>query len=187
MKPVSVQVRRFRNILDSRPVDIHENVTCLAGQNESGKTSFLPALYRLRPAPTNASPGLRNVTANRVSNRPEADSFVATENPHGAVFRCLSCKNLDKSTWRRGPTGRTQTNLRLLPGLSPNSGMSSARACAHVVIRDWPTRTQISATAARDAATQRTPAVPTPATAMPRGSAPSPRRSATTPPKPGRS
>lgn len=50
MKLRSVRVRMFRNILDSTDVDIENKVTCLVGKNESGKTAFLQALWRLNPA-----------------------------------------------------------------------------------------------------------------------------------------
>lgn len=39
----------FRNIVDSGSVPIDPSVTCLVGKNESGKTAFLEALYRLNP------------------------------------------------------------------------------------------------------------------------------------------
>ncbi|MCC6909251.1 MAG: AAA family ATPase [Phycisphaerales bacterium] len=50
MKLRSVRVRMFRNILDSTEVKIEDRVTCLVGKNESGKSAFLHALWRLRPA-----------------------------------------------------------------------------------------------------------------------------------------
>lgn len=50
MKLKSVQVRMFRNFLDSTEVKIEEKVTCLVGKNESGKSAFLNALWRLNPA-----------------------------------------------------------------------------------------------------------------------------------------
>lgn len=50
MKLKTVQVRMFRNILDSLEVSIDEKVTCLVGKNESGKSAFLNALWRLKPA-----------------------------------------------------------------------------------------------------------------------------------------
>ena len=53
MKLVKVQVQYFRNILDSTEVEIQEDVTCLVGKNESGKTAFLEALRRLKPAQGN--------------------------------------------------------------------------------------------------------------------------------------
>lgn len=40
----------FRNILDSTEVKIESKVTCLVGKNESGKSAFLNALWRLKPA-----------------------------------------------------------------------------------------------------------------------------------------
>ena len=55
MKLIRAQIKLFRNILDSSEVDIDEKVTCLVGKNESGKTAFLHALYRLHPARTNVS------------------------------------------------------------------------------------------------------------------------------------
>ncbi|MBI5843715.1 MAG: AAA family ATPase [Deltaproteobacteria bacterium] len=53
MKLKTVQVRMFRNILDSTVVKIDDKVTCLVGKNESGKSAFLNALWRLKPARTN--------------------------------------------------------------------------------------------------------------------------------------
>lgn len=50
MKLRTVQIRMFRNILDSTEVKIEEKVTCLVGKNESGKSAFLNALLRLKPA-----------------------------------------------------------------------------------------------------------------------------------------
>jgi len=53
MKLRTVQIRMFRNILDSTEVKIEEKVTCLVGKNESGKSAFLNALWQLKPARTN--------------------------------------------------------------------------------------------------------------------------------------
>jgi energy-coupling factor transporter ATP-binding protein EcfA2 len=50
MKLVTMQVRRFRNVLDSEEFAIDPNITCLVGKNESGKTAMLEAMYRLDPA-----------------------------------------------------------------------------------------------------------------------------------------
>lgn len=55
MKLVEVQVTKFRNILNSEPVQVQPDVTCLVGKNESGKTAFLHALYRLLPARSNVA------------------------------------------------------------------------------------------------------------------------------------
>jgi len=50
MKAKSFQVTKFRNIVDSGVVEIHEAVTCLVGKNEAGKSGMLEALYLLNPA-----------------------------------------------------------------------------------------------------------------------------------------
>lgn len=50
MKLLSFRIEKFRNILDSDTVTVQEDVTCLVGKNESGKTAALTALYRLKPA-----------------------------------------------------------------------------------------------------------------------------------------
>lgn len=64
MKLVKAQVKNFRNILDSTPVTIQPDVTCLVGKNESGKTAFLEALRRLLPAqPTTAFNSARQYPA----------------------------------------------------------------------------------------------------------------------------
>ena len=55
MKLEKVQIKNFRNILDSGNVDIQLDVTCLVGKNESGKTAFLQALHRLNPVHKNVS------------------------------------------------------------------------------------------------------------------------------------
>ena len=56
MKLKKVRIDHFRHILDSTPVEIQSDVTCLIGKNESGKTTFLEALWRLNPA--NGKPSL---------------------------------------------------------------------------------------------------------------------------------
>lgn len=53
MKLRNVRIRMFRNILDSTDVKIEDKVTCLVGKNESGKSAFLHALWRLKPARMN--------------------------------------------------------------------------------------------------------------------------------------
>ena len=55
MKLISARVCRYKSITDSESVQIANPVTCLVGKNESGKTAFLEALYRLNPL----SSGLR--------------------------------------------------------------------------------------------------------------------------------
>ena len=49
MKLTSVQITNFRSIDDSRVFTV-EDVTCLVGKNESGKTAVLEALNKLKPS-----------------------------------------------------------------------------------------------------------------------------------------
>lgn len=49
MKLTQVLVTKFKNIIDSTEVEIEEDITCLVGKNEAGKSAFLNALYRLNP------------------------------------------------------------------------------------------------------------------------------------------
>ena len=48
MELVSVKVENFKSIEDSEEFSI-EQVTCLVGKNESGKSALLQALYKLNP------------------------------------------------------------------------------------------------------------------------------------------
>ena len=50
MRLSSVEISHFKHILNSTCVDIQDDITCLVGKNESGKTAFLEALRRLNPA-----------------------------------------------------------------------------------------------------------------------------------------
>jgi predicted ATP-dependent endonuclease of OLD family len=50
MRLKTVQINKFKHILNSSEVDIDEHITCLVGKNESGKSAFLEALRRLKPA-----------------------------------------------------------------------------------------------------------------------------------------
>lgn len=55
-----VKVEHFRNIIDSSVVEIDPEITCLVGKNESGKTAFLTALYRLKPVRENTDFSLQD-------------------------------------------------------------------------------------------------------------------------------
>lgn len=50
MRLKSFEIRKFRNIIDSSEIPVEDDVTCLVGKNESGKTAVLHALNRLNPA-----------------------------------------------------------------------------------------------------------------------------------------
>lgn len=49
MKLVRARVQNYRSIEDSGWVDIDERITALVGKNESGKTAFMQALFKLSP------------------------------------------------------------------------------------------------------------------------------------------
>ena len=49
MKLKEFTVREFRSVWDSGPIKVDDQVTCLVGKNESGKTALLKALYRTNP------------------------------------------------------------------------------------------------------------------------------------------
>ena len=48
----SIRVRGYKNVKDSGEMRVEDDVTCLVGKNESGKSAMLQALYRLNPAAT---------------------------------------------------------------------------------------------------------------------------------------
>lgn len=48
LKAVTLQL--YRNFVDEQRIAIESDVTCLVGKNESGKTTILKALHRLKPA-----------------------------------------------------------------------------------------------------------------------------------------
>ena len=54
MKLSKVHVTNFQSIRDSNEFDI-DQVTCLVGKNEAGKTALLKALYKLNPIAANAA------------------------------------------------------------------------------------------------------------------------------------
>lgn len=50
MRLTGFQVSKFRNVVDSGPINVDKLVTCLVGKNEAGKSALLEALYLLNPA-----------------------------------------------------------------------------------------------------------------------------------------
>lgn len=50
MKLKAVTVQAYRNFVDEQRITIEPDVTCFVGKNESGKTTILKALHRLKPA-----------------------------------------------------------------------------------------------------------------------------------------
>lgn len=50
MRLQAITIQKFRNFVEPQRIEIEDDVTCLVGKNESGKTTILKALHRLRPA-----------------------------------------------------------------------------------------------------------------------------------------
>src|SRR5215208_5093166 len=100
----TVEVNHYKNVLKST-VSIEKTVTSLVGKNESGKTSFLEALYKIKPARKNATakidphkqyPAWLEKRHRRQGKNIEASTFVE------AVFE-LSKEELDKIAALFGP------------------------------------------------------------------------------------
>lgn len=49
MRLLDAHVTHYRSVEDSDPFEVEEDVTCLVGKNESGKTAVLQALFKLNP------------------------------------------------------------------------------------------------------------------------------------------
>ena len=49
MKLKQYEVREFKSVWHSGPIELAGDVTCLVGKNEAGKTALLTALYRTNP------------------------------------------------------------------------------------------------------------------------------------------
>jgi energy-coupling factor transporter ATP-binding protein EcfA2 len=54
LKLVKAQVTYYRSVEDSDEFAVEQDVTCLVGKNESGKTTVLQALYRVNPVQAKA-------------------------------------------------------------------------------------------------------------------------------------
>ena len=83
MRLESVRIQRFKCIDDTAEVPLEAGTTCLVGKNESGKTAFLEALYRLNPLPSGLRSGLDDLYDyprwRRAADRDELDSVVPVE------------------------------------------------------------------------------------------------------------
>jgi predicted ATP-dependent endonuclease of OLD family len=64
MRLIHIRVQRFRNFVDAQDIVVEPDVTALVGKNESGKTTVLQALHRLKPA------NLRNSKFNLTTEYP---------------------------------------------------------------------------------------------------------------------
>jgi predicted ATP-dependent endonuclease of OLD family len=90
------RVTAFQGVLDSRPVEVDE-ITCLVGKNEAGKTALLKALYRLNPI--RAEDAKFNITDDYP--RSEVNDYedrVHNGEPHASVIRVAYELDLDDVT-----------------------------------------------------------------------------------------
>lgn len=96
MRLIKATVRDFKSITEAEDVDLSEQIVCVVGKNESGKTAFLESLYRLKPLPTGHPTGfepLRDYPRQRVlldkdkipSVRPITATFELDESDVDAI------------------------------------------------------------------------------------------------------
>lgn len=88
MRLTSVTVQRFKNFVDPQTIEIEDDVTALVGKNESGKTTVLKALHRLKPA--NGSDRRFSLTTEyprwRLARDRKANDKLATTSPITAIY-----------------------------------------------------------------------------------------------------
>lgn len=88
MRLEAVTVQRYRNFVEPQRVEIEPDVTCMVGKNESGKTTILKALHRLKPA--NGSDVKFDLTTEyprwRLARDRRTDSDLAATEPIQAEF-----------------------------------------------------------------------------------------------------
>jgi len=86
LKLISIQVKKFRNFIDSGEVNIGPDITCLVGKNESGKTALLKSLYYLNPARGNMSLSVLEQYPAWIQKRDQSKRIVDEVKPITAVF-----------------------------------------------------------------------------------------------------
>ncbi|MDR7251903.1 energy-coupling factor transporter ATP-binding protein EcfA2 [Nocardioides sp. BE266] len=96
MRLTSITVRRFRNFVEDQEIHIEDDVTCLVGKNESGKTTVLKAPHRLNPA--NGTSLKFNMTQEyprwRLARDRRANSGLSETRPIQATF-ALDAADID--------------------------------------------------------------------------------------------
>ena len=87
MRLKSVHITEFQSIMDSSRFDV-DDITCLVGKNEAGKTALLKALYRLNPI---TGEGTFNVTDDypRVDVSDYEDDIEAGRRDHSTVISAI--------------------------------------------------------------------------------------------------
>ncbi len=85
MRLRSFQVRLFRNVIDSGPIKV-DDVTCLVGKNEAGKSALLQALHHLNPAKPQVSLDLLDEYPRWLKKEHEITGEIKDAVPITAVF-----------------------------------------------------------------------------------------------------
>ena len=85
MQLMSFQVRVFRNIVDSGPVTV-DDVTCIVGKNEAGKSALLSALHHLNPAKPAAVLNLLDEYPRWLKKEHEITGAIEDATPISATF-----------------------------------------------------------------------------------------------------
>lgn len=101
MKIKKYRVREFRSVWDSGDVIVDDQITCFVGENASGKTVLLKALYRTNPAGGNDPFNDRHTAFNKDNDYPksEVDKFhdaTRSDNQDGTPVVECQCE-LDDS------------------------------------------------------------------------------------------
>lgn len=79
------RVRAFRNIIDSGPINV-DDVTCLVGKNEAGKSAALQALHHLNPAKPDVKLDLLDEYPRWLKKEHEITGEIAKAIPITATF-----------------------------------------------------------------------------------------------------
>ena len=79
-------VTKYKSILDSTPVSIEKDITCLVGKNESGKTAFLESLYKLNPVPSGHNTEFNELYEYPRRHRSRDRKIIESVSPISAVF-----------------------------------------------------------------------------------------------------
>ena len=94
MKLKHVRITDFQSIQDSTQFDI-DDVTCLVGKNEAGKTAILKALYRLKPIVENHGNFDSTDDYPRRAVSEYEDSVESSRRDHATVVRATYCLEPD--------------------------------------------------------------------------------------------
>ena len=85
MRLKAFRVRLFRNVIDSGPIEV-DDVTCLVGKNESGKSAILQGLHSLNPMKPPQPLNLLDEYPRRLKKQHEIDGTIDSAVPITALL-----------------------------------------------------------------------------------------------------